>query len=43
VTSDPGLQFRAVDALAGLAEELALSGPLVIGADDCNGPTRPAC
>jgi DNA-binding CsgD family transcriptional regulator len=34
VTSDPGLRFRAVDALADLAEELALSGPLVIGADD---------
>jgi DNA-binding CsgD family transcriptional regulator/tetratricopeptide (TPR) repeat protein len=34
VTSDPGLQFRAVDAFADLAEELALSGPLVIGVDD---------
>ena len=34
VTSDPGLQFRAVDAFADLVEELALSGPLVIGADD---------
>jgi tetratricopeptide (TPR) repeat protein len=34
VTSDPGLRFRAVDAFADLAEELALSGPLVIGADD---------
>ena len=34
VTSDPGLQFRAVDAIADLAEELALSGPLVIGVDD---------
>ncbi|HMI25185.1 MAG TPA: AAA family ATPase, partial [Streptosporangiaceae bacterium] len=34
VTSDPGLQFRAVDAFAGLAEELALDGLLVIGADD---------
>jgi len=34
VTSDPGLQFRAVDAFADLAEELALAGPLVIGADD---------
>jgi DNA-binding CsgD family transcriptional regulator len=34
VTSDPGLQFRVIDALADLAEELALSGPLVIGADD---------
>jgi hypothetical protein len=28
VTSDPGLQFRAVDAFADLAEELALDGPL---------------
>ena len=34
VTSDPGLQFRAVDAFADLAEEVALAGPLVIGADD---------
>ena len=34
MTSDPGLQFRAVDAFADLAEELALDGPLVIGADD---------
>ena len=34
VTSDPGLRFRVVDALADLVEELALSGPLVIGVDD---------
>ncbi len=34
VTSDPGLRFRAVDAFADLAEELALGGPLVIGVDD---------
>ena len=34
VTSDPGLRFRAVDALADLAEELALAAPLVIGVDD---------
>jgi predicted ATPase len=34
VTSDPGLRFRAVDAVADLAEELALSRPLVIGVDD---------
>ena len=34
VTSDPGLRFRVVDALADLAEELALSGPLLIGLDD---------
>ena len=34
VTSDPGLRFRAVDALADLAEELALAGPLLIGLDD---------
>jgi DNA-binding CsgD family transcriptional regulator len=34
VTSDPGLQFRAVDAFTDLAEALALSGPLVIGLDD---------
>ena len=40
VTSDPGLQFRAVDAFADLAEELALDGPLVLGADDSTGPAR---
>ena len=34
VTSDPGLRFRVVDAFADLAEELAVSGPLLIGADD---------
>src|SRR6516225_8311259 len=40
VTSDPGLQFRAVDAFTALAEELALSGPLVIGADDLQWADR---
>jgi len=34
VTSDPGLQFRVVDAFGDLVEELALSGPVVVGADD---------
>jgi len=34
VTSDPGLQFRVVDAFADLVEEFTLSGPLVIGVDD---------
>jgi len=34
VTSDPGLRFRVVDALTDLAEELVLSGPLVLGLDD---------
>jgi DNA-binding CsgD family transcriptional regulator/predicted negative regulator of RcsB-dependent stress response len=34
VTSDPGLRFRAVDAFTDLVEELAVSGPLVIGMDD---------
>ena len=34
VTGDPGLRFRAVDAFADLAEELALAGPLVVGVDD---------
>ena len=34
MTSDQGLRFRVVDAFADLAEELALSGPLVIGMDD---------
>jgi hypothetical protein len=34
VTSDPGLRFRVVDALTDLVEELALTGPLVLGLDD---------
>ncbi len=34
VSSDPGLQFRAIDALSDLVEELALEQPLVIGPDD---------
>ena len=34
VTSDPGLRFCVIDAFADLAEDLALSGPLVIGVDD---------
>jgi predicted ATPase/DNA-binding CsgD family transcriptional regulator len=34
VTSDPGLQFRVVDAFGDLAEALALSGPVLIGVDD---------
>lgn len=34
IGSDPGLQFRAVDAITGLAEELALRQCLVIGLDD---------
>ncbi len=34
VTSDPGLQFRAVDAFGDLVEELALAGPVVISVDD---------
>ena len=34
VTSDPGLHFRVVDAFGDLVEALALSGPVVIGADD---------
>jgi DNA-binding CsgD family transcriptional regulator/tetratricopeptide (TPR) repeat protein len=34
VTSDPGLQFRVVDAFGDLLEALALSGPVVVGADD---------
>jgi predicted ATPase len=40
VTSDPGLQFQAVDAFTALAEELALSGPLVIGVDDLQWADR---
>ncbi|HET6749023.1 MAG TPA: AAA family ATPase [Actinomycetes bacterium] len=34
VSSDPGLQFQAVDAFVDLAEELALHGPLVLAVDD---------
>jgi DNA-binding CsgD family transcriptional regulator/tetratricopeptide (TPR) repeat protein len=34
VTSDPGLQFRAVDAFVDLVEELALHAPLVLALDD---------
>ena len=34
VTSDPGLQFRVVDAFGDLVESLALSGPVVVCADD---------
>jgi DNA-binding CsgD family transcriptional regulator len=34
VTSDPGLQFRVLDAFVDLTEQLALSGPLLIGVDD---------
>jgi DNA-binding CsgD family transcriptional regulator/tetratricopeptide (TPR) repeat protein len=34
VTSDSGLRFRVVDAFTDLVEELALSGPLMIGLDD---------
>ena len=34
MTSDPGLQFRVVDALADLAEELTDAGPILIAIDD---------
>ncbi len=34
VSSDPGLQFRVVDALCDLVESLALERPLVLGLDD---------
>ncbi|MDN5782933.1 MAG: AAA family ATPase, partial [Luteimonas sp.] len=34
ISSDPGLQFRAVDAFADLVEALARQRPLVIGLDD---------
>jgi predicted ATPase len=34
VSSDPGLQFQAVDAFLELLEALALQGPLVLGLDD---------
>jgi DNA-binding CsgD family transcriptional regulator len=34
VSSDPGLQFQAVDAFLELVEAMALDGPLVLGLDD---------
>jgi hypothetical protein len=34
VSSDPGLQFQAVDAFGDLIEALALHGPLVVAVDD---------
>jgi predicted ATPase len=34
VSSDPGLQFQAVDAFLELVEALALRGPLALGLDD---------
>ena len=34
VSSDPGLQFQAVDAFGDLLESLAVTGPLVAGLDD---------
>jgi predicted ATPase len=34
VSSDPGLQFQAVDALVDLVETLALQRPLALGLDD---------
>src|SRR5918999_2147004 len=34
VSSDPGLQFQAVDAFGDLIESLALQRPLVVGLDD---------
>lgn len=34
VTSDPGLQFQAVDAFADLVEQLTVSGPLLLALDD---------
>lgn len=34
VTSDPGLQFRVVDAFGDLMEDLAVTGPVMVGADD---------
>lgn len=34
VTSDPGLQFRVVDAFADLVEDLTLAGPVLLAIDD---------
>jgi predicted ATPase len=43
VSSDPGLQFQAVDAFLDLVEALAGRGPLVLAAwTTCSGPTPPA-
>jgi predicted ATPase len=43
VSSDPGLQFQAVDAFVDLLESLALRGPLVAGLDDLQWADPPAC
>ncbi len=43
VSSDPGLRFRALDALTDLAEELALDRPLPSAWMTCSGPIPPAC
>lgn len=40
VTSDPGLQFQAVDAFVDLAEAEALRRPLIIGVDDLQWADR---
>jgi len=42
VTSDPGLQYRVVDAFADLAEALAMAGPLVVGLDDLQWADSPS-
>ena len=34
VTSDQGLQFRVVDAMADLVEELTIAGPMLVAVDD---------
>jgi hypothetical protein len=40
VTSDPGLQFRAVDALVDLVDTLGLGGPLVLSVGDLQWTMR---
>jgi hypothetical protein len=43
VSSDPSLQFQAVDAFGDLIETLAIRGPLAVGLDDLQWADRPAC
>ena len=40
MTSDPGLQFQAVDAFVDLVDTLGLGGPLVLSVDDLQWTVR---
>ena len=42
VSSDPGLQFRVVDAMVDLVEELSGAQPLVVGLDDLQWADPPS-